>query len=75
MAYIKAKCDHCNSFLLENEWNQDYDNTVLCDKCYIRDQLKTRIRERNEKMEWLERTHLKQIKELDKEISELSLKI
>lgn len=68
---ILVKCDGCGKVGTPEEIPSDYNGNDFCQAC-ARDALLKELKEqRDSKKEWLERTHLKELGELELKIAEM----
>jgi recombinational DNA repair protein (RecF pathway) len=70
MGIIKANCDLCGEPIEERIF-YDYDDRLLCEKCYYTVELKREEEIYREKKEWLKSTFIKQQLERGKRIRRL----
>ena len=75
MGYKNAFCDDCTVDVTGANYNVDYDHYVRCRTCYLTFEIKCKTSAREKKMEWLENTHLKDIRTLDEEIKEMQAEL
>jgi hypothetical protein len=67
---IVRKCDRCGFTGPDSEFPQSYGED-FCAKCFKDVLLENLRRKRADKQQWLDDTHLKELKNLDDQIAEL----
>ena len=75
LAILTAKCDRCGKKIKGSEIYSDHDGADHCEECHYKVKLEDLIEEYEEKKRWLEKTHLKQLAEMEKKIAELQAKV
>lgn len=75
MTILTAKCNRCGKILKSNEIYMNYDGVHHCERCHNLTELDELIREFKDTKEWLEETHIADLKDLKKQILELKAKI
>jgi hypothetical protein len=72
---ISASCDRCEIILSEGEIYKDYDGHTFCRKCEMKNELDFLQRSYKDKMSWLKKTHLKELREIKKKMVEIKSKL
>lgn len=68
---IQLKCDGCGKLGTADEIHTDHDDGDLCATCAHAAKLATMKQQHASKNEWLESTHLKELRELEKQIADI----
>lgn len=72
---IKLQCDKCGKQGSADEIVTRYDGADLCPTCTLQSRLNILRSDLASKVEWLESTHMKEVKELETEIAYVELKL
>lgn len=68
---LTAQCDTCKREVSGDELHTDYDGIDRCATCARNEELRMLRAERDQLKEWLEKTHLEKLRNLETKISEL----
>ncbi len=66
---ISIQCDGCGTIGTAQEIGTDHDGRDLCHTCAAREEIGRMKAKHADKLKWLEATHLKDLRDLEKQIA------